>query len=93
MVLVGSGFVWNEDARLAVEWRCGMVGGDDCGWWCGVRLLRMGVWLERCRDGSYAINTLRYDVWVIGACLPVCIVACFVGFGVSVFGTSASIPT
>ena len=31
MVLVGAGYVWNEKARVAVEWRCGMVGGDDCG--------------------------------------------------------------
>ena len=58
MVLVAAGFVWNKDARVAVGWRCGIVGGVDCGWWCGVRL-RMGVWLERCRDGSYAINALR----------------------------------
>ena len=46
------------DVRVVVGWRCGTVGGDDCGWWCGVRLLCMGVWLERCRDGSYAINAL-----------------------------------
>ena len=52
MVLVGAGFVGNEDVRVVVGWRCGTVGGDDCGWWCGVRLLCMGVWLERCRDGS-----------------------------------------
>ena len=31
VVLVSAGFVWNEDARVAVGWRCGMVGGDDCG--------------------------------------------------------------
>ena len=80
MVLVGAGFVWNGDVRVAVGWRCGTVGGD-CEW-CGVRLLCMGVWLERCRNGSYAINALRCDVWVVCACLRilVCIVACFVGF-------------
>ena len=27
------------------------------------------VWLERCRDGSYAINALRCDVWVVCACI------------------------
>ena len=53
VVLVGAGFVWNEDVRVVVGWRCGTVGGDDCVWWCGVWLLCMGVWLERCRDGSY----------------------------------------
>ena len=31
------------DVRVVVGWRCGMVDGDDCGWWCGVRLLCMGV--------------------------------------------------
>ena len=87
------GFAWNEVVRVVVGWRCGMVGGDDCGWWCGVQLLCMGVWLERYRDGSYAINALRCDVWVVCACLPVCIVACFVGFVQVCFGKSASIPT
>ena len=53
LVLVRAGFVWNEDVRVVIGWICGVVGGDDCGWWCGVRLLCMGVWLERCRDGSY----------------------------------------
>ena len=27
------------------------------------------MWLERCRDGSYAINALRCDVWVVCACI------------------------
>ena len=40
----------------------------------------MGVWLERCRDGRYAVNASRCDVWIVCARLPVCIVACFVGF-------------
>ena len=74
VVLVSAGFVWNEDVRVAVGWRCGMVGGNDCGWWCGVRLLRMGVWLERCRDGNYAINALRCDVWG-------CLIKCPLGVG------------
>ena len=43
------------------------------------------VWLERCRDGRYVVNALRCDVWVVWACLPVCIVACFVGFWGNVF--------
>ena len=43
------------------------------------------MWLERCRDGSYAINALRCDVWVVCACIAVCIVACFIGFWGSVF--------
>ena len=38
------------------------------------------VWLERCRDGSYAVN-----VWVVCACITVCTVACFIGFWGSVF--------
>ena len=49
------------------------------------------VWLERCRDGRYAVNASRCDVWVVCACLPVCIVACFVGFWGSVFAGSASL--
>ncbi len=44
---------------------------DDCGWLCVLEevfgvLLSMGawyrlwwVWLERCRDGSYAVNALH----------------------------------
>ncbi len=48
------------------------------------------MWLERCRDGRYAVNTSRYDVWVVCARLPVCIVACFVGFGeVFIAGTAS----
>ena len=43
------------------------------------------MWLERCRDGRYVVNASRCDVWVGCACLPVCIVACFVGFWGSVF--------
>ena len=43
------------------------------------------VWLERCRDGSYAANALRCDVWVVCACIAVCIVTCFIGFWGSVF--------
>ena len=43
------------------------------------------VWLERCRDGSYAVNALRCDVWVVCTCIAVCIVACFIGFWGSVF--------
>ena len=35
---LGVGFVWNKDVRVVVGWRCG-VGGDVCGWWCGVQLL------------------------------------------------------
>ena len=42
------------------------------------------VWLERCRDGSYAVNALRCDGWVVCACVVMCIVACFVGFWESV---------
>ncbi len=44
--------------------------------------LSVGAWyrlwwvqLERYRDGSYAVN-----VWVVGACIMVCRVACFTGF-------------
>ena len=43
------------------------------------------MWLERCRDGSYAVNALRCDVWVVCTCIAVCIVACFIGFRGSVF--------
>ena len=31
------------------------------------------------------------DVWVVCACLPMCIVACFIGFWGSVFSGSASL--
>ena len=48
------------------------------------------MWLERCRDGRYAVNATRCDVWVVCARLPVCIVACFVGFWGSVFLLVAS---
>ena len=43
------------------------------------------MWLERCRDGSYAVNALHCDVWVVCACIVVCTVACFIGFWGSVF--------
>ena len=36
-------------------------------------------------DGRYVVNASRCDVWVVCARLPVCIVACFVGFWGSVF--------
>ena len=49
------------------------------------------MWLERCRDGSYAINALRCDVWVVGVCIAMCIVACSIGFWRSVFGGSPSL--
>ena len=38
------------------------------------------VWLERCRDGRYAVNASRCDVWVVCGRVPVCIVTCFLGF-------------
>ena len=44
------------------------------------------MWLERCRDGSYAINALRCDVWVVFARIAVGIVTCFIGFGEVFFG-------
>ena len=71
---------------------------DDCGWLCVLKEVLgvqfgMGawyglwwVWLERCRDGSYVVNALRCDVWVVCTCIAVCIVACFIGFWESVFG-------
>ena len=34
----------------------------------------------RCRDGRYAVNASRCDVWVVCARLPVCIVTCYLGF-------------
>ena len=71
--------------------------GDDCGWWCvlkGVEL-RKGVWyglwwvwLERCRDGRYAVNASLCDMWVICACLPVLV---SLVFGEVFFGGSASL--
>ena len=42
MVPVSVRFAWNEDVRMVVGWRCGTIDGDDCGWWCGVRLLCLG---------------------------------------------------
>ena len=50
-----------------------------------------GVWLERCRDGRYAVNALRCGVWVVCACFLVCIVACFIGVGEVFFDGSASL--
>ena len=51
-------------------------------------LLSMGVWyrlwcvwLERCRDGTYAVNALHCDGWLVCACIVVCIVACLLVFG------------
>ena len=49
------------------------------------------VWLERCRNGSYAINALRCDGWVVCARIVMCIVACFIGFWGTVFGESPSL--
>ena len=49
------------------------------------------MWLERCRDGRYAVNASRCDVWVVCARLPVGIVACFVGFWEVFFARSASL--
>ena len=37
------------------------------------------------------VNASRCDVWVVCACLPVCIVACFIGFGEVFFAGSASL--
>ena len=37
------------------------------------------------------MHASRCDVWVDCACLPVCIVACFVGFWGSVFAGNASL--
>ena len=77
---------------------------DDYGWLCVLKEVLgvqfgMGawyglwwVWLERCRDGSYAVNALRCDVWVVCTCIAVYIVACFIGFWGSVFWLKC-IPT
>ena len=73
---------------------CGqLLGGDevlrlmvmivDNGVMCGC-VWGVGV-LERCRDGSYTVNALCCDMWVLFACLLVCIVTCFVGFWASAF--------
>ena len=37
------------------------------------------------RDGSYAVNALHCDVWVVCAYIVVCTVVCFIGFWGSVF--------
>ena len=57
----------------------------------GVRYGLWWVWLERCRDGSYAINALCCDVWVVCARITMCIVACFIGFWELFFGESPSL--
>ena len=69
----------------------------DCGWLCVLKevlgvLLSMGawyrwwwVWLERCRDGIYAVDAWHCDVWVVCTCIVVCAIACFIGFWGSVF--------
>ena len=87
----------DKEVRVVVGWRRGVMVDDDCGWLCVLKevsgvLLSMGawyrlwwVWLERCRDGSYAVNALHCDVWVVCACIVVCTVACFIGFWGSVF--------
>ncbi len=68
----------DKDVRVVVRWRRGVM-VDDSGWLCVLKevfgvLLSMGawyglwwVWLERCRDGSYAVNALCCDVWVVCA--------------------------
>ena len=62
-----------------------MVEGGVCiGVWECLKM-HAWLWLERCRDGRYVVNASRCDVWVVCACLPVCIVACFVDFWGSVF--------
>ena len=40
-----------------------IVDGEGCcvGTWFGLQW----VWLERCRDGRYAVNALHCDVWVV----------------------------
>ena len=43
------------------------------------------MWLERCKDGSYAVNALHCDERVVRGCIVVCIVTCFFGFGGSFF--------
>ena len=69
----------DKEVRVVVGWRRGVMVDDDCGWLCVLKevfsvLLSMGawyrfwwVWLERCRDGSYAVNALHCDVWVVCA--------------------------
>ena len=51
------------------------------------------VWLERCRDGSYATNASCCDVWVVCACITVCIVTCFIGFWGSVLCVCTCVHT
>ena len=58
---------------------------DGEGGCVGTRYGLRWVWLERCRDGRYAVNALRCDVWVVCARLPVCTVACFFVFWGIVF--------
>ena len=50
------------------------------------------MWLERCRDGSYAINALRCDVWVVCACIAMHVhCRLFIGLGEVFFGGSPSL--
>ena len=76
---------------------------DDYGWLCVLKEVLgvqfgMGawyglwwVWLERCRDGSYAVNALRCDVWVVCTCIAVYILLVSLVFGEVFFGWSASL--
>ena len=99
MCFVKYVMIVDKDVRVVVGWRRGvMVDGDDCRWLCvlkellGVHLAWYGlwwVWLERCRDSSYAVNALRCVVWVAGACIVVCIFTVFWG-NILFFGGSAS---
>ena len=50
------------------------------------------MWLERCKDGRYAVNASSCDVWVVCARLPVCALSLVsLVFGEVFFAGSASL--
>ena len=49
------------------------------------------VWLERCRDGSYAANALHCDVWVVCVCIQYALLLVLLVFEEVFFGESASL--
>ena len=65
VVLVGAGFVWNEDVKVVVRWRYGTVGGDDCGWWCGVKVCRgRPMWGCQVKCPLGVGNFIKCIVWL-----------------------------
>ena len=66
--------------------------GVCCVWGCSIVCDGCG-WKDVGMVATWYVNASRCDVWVVCACLPVCIVTCFVGFWEGVFCWWKCIPT